>query len=98
MNEPRLDSVRDRFERDARNFDAIYRLERSRFSRWFNTTFRKAIFERYDITFRQVGDVAGKSVLDIGCGSGVYYVDFSRRGARRVLGLHFSRNMLPPER
>ena len=94
MNEPVLNPVRDRFERDARSFDAIYRLERSAFSRWFNTTFRKAVFERYDITFQQVGSVAGKSVLDIGCGSGIYSVDFARRGARRVLGVDFSGNML----
>lgn len=94
MNEPVLDSVRDRFERDARNFDAIYRLERSPISRWFNTTFRKAVFERYDMTFANAGDVTGKSVLDIGCGSGIYSVDFARRGARRVLGVDFSGNML----
>jgi 2-polyprenyl-3-methyl-5-hydroxy-6-metoxy-1,4-benzoquinol methylase len=89
-----LDTVRDRFNRDARDFDAIYRLERSPLARWFNTTFRKAVFERYTITFAQIGDVAGKSVLDIGCGSGVYSVDFARRGARRVLGVDFSANML----
>lgn len=89
-----LDSVRQRFERDARTFDAIYRLERSPWSRWFNKTFRKAVFERYDVTFRESGDVAGKNVLDIGCGSGVYSVDFARRGAAKVLGIDFSENML----
>ena len=94
MNKSHLDTVRERFERDARSFDAIYRLERSPFWRLVNTTLRKAVFERYDITFEQAGDVTGKKILDVGCGSGVYAVDFARRGARRVVGVDFSGNML----
>ena len=82
MNRSYRDTVRRRFERDAQSFDAIYRLERSPFLRWVNTTFRKAVFERYTITFEQAGDVTGKKILDVGCGSGVYSVDFARRGAR----------------
>jgi 2-polyprenyl-3-methyl-5-hydroxy-6-metoxy-1,4-benzoquinol methylase len=94
MSKQHTEIVRNRFERDAVSFDAIYRLERSPFSRWFNKTFRQVIFQRYDVTFANAGDVTGKAVLDIGCGSGVYSVDFARRGARRVLGVDFSANML----
>ena len=94
MNRSHLDTVRERFERDAQSFDAIYRLERSRFWRLVNTTLRKAVFERYDITFDQAGDVTRKKILDVGCGSGVYAVDFARRGARRVIGVDLSSNML----
>jgi 2-polyprenyl-3-methyl-5-hydroxy-6-metoxy-1,4-benzoquinol methylase len=94
IDDSSLDQVRNRFEWDAKNFDAIYRLERSWTSRWFNKMFRKAIFLRYDVTFEKAGDVTGKSVLDIGCGSGIYAVDFARRGARRVLGIDFSANMI----
>jgi ubiquinone/menaquinone biosynthesis C-methylase UbiE len=94
VNGPYREKVRRRFERDAQSFDAIYRLERSPFWRWVNTTLRKAVFERYIITFERAGDVTGKEILDVGCGSGVYAVDFARRGARRVVGVDFSGNML----
>ena len=94
MSKSHLDTVRRRFERDAESFDAIYRLERSPFWRWVNTTFRKAVFERYTITFDRAGDVTGKKILDVGCGSGVYAVDFARRGARHVVGIDLSNNML----
>jgi ubiquinone/menaquinone biosynthesis C-methylase UbiE len=94
MNDPYKRKVQRRFERDAQSFDAIYRLERSPFWRLVNTTLRKAVFERYAITFERAGDVTGKDVLDVGCGSGVYSVDFARRGARRVVGVDFSANML----
>lgn len=88
------EDVKHRFEWDAKNFDAIYRLESSPVSRWFNKTFRKAVFDRYDLAFKHAGDVTGKSVLDIGCGSGIYSADFARRGAKRVVGVDFSANML----
>ena len=94
MSDRYREEVRRRFEREAQSFDAIYRLERSHFWRWVNTTFRKAVFERYTITFEQAGDVTGREVLDVGCGSGIYAVDFARRGASRVVGVDFSANML----
>jgi cyclopropane fatty-acyl-phospholipid synthase-like methyltransferase len=39
-----------------------------------------------------------KSVLDVGCGTGQYAVEFARRGARRVLGIDIAPNMLEVSR
>jgi 2-polyprenyl-3-methyl-5-hydroxy-6-metoxy-1,4-benzoquinol methylase len=89
----KLDEVKHRFEWDAASFAGIYGSD-SLASRWFNRVFRRAIFARYDIAMREAGDVAGKAILDIGCGSGVYSIELARRGARRVLGLDFSEPML----
>lgn len=41
-----------------------------------------------------VGDVTGKSVLDIACGTGFYSRAFKRRGASRVLGFDISGAMI----
>jgi ubiquinone/menaquinone biosynthesis C-methylase UbiE len=89
----KLEEVKHRFEWDAAGFAAIYSSD-SLASRWLNRLFRRAIFARYEIAMRESGDVAGKSILDIGCGSGVYSIELARRGARRVLGLDFSEPML----
>jgi ubiquinone/menaquinone biosynthesis C-methylase UbiE len=40
-----------------------------------------------------LGDLRGRSLIDIGCGPGVYTVEFARRGAT-VVGLDISRKML----
>jgi ubiquinone/menaquinone biosynthesis C-methylase UbiE len=90
----KLEDVRHRFEWDAANFAGIYNEESSVASRLFNRVFRKAIFVRYEVAMAESGDVRGKSILDIGCGSGVYSIEFAKRGARRVVGLDFSAPML----
>jgi 2-polyprenyl-3-methyl-5-hydroxy-6-metoxy-1,4-benzoquinol methylase len=90
----KLEDVRHRFEWDAANFAGIYSEESSPVWRWFNRVFRKAIFVRYEVAMKEAGDVRGKSILDVGCGSGVYAIEFAKRGARRVLGLDFSAPML----
>lgn len=86
-------STREFFDVHAESFDSIY-LNESRLSRWFNLAFRKAIYERFDVAMRESGDVTDKTVLDIGCGSGRYVVEYVKRGARQVVGVDLSSKML----
>jgi len=44
-----------------------------------------------------LGDLCGKSLIDIGCGPGIYSVEFARRGAD-VFGVDISRKMLDKAR
>jgi 2-polyprenyl-3-methyl-5-hydroxy-6-metoxy-1,4-benzoquinol methylase len=88
----KLEEIKQRFEWDAESFSGIY--GESFVSRSFNRIFRRAIFDRYETTMTESGDVRDKSILDIGCGSGVYSVELAKRGAGRVLGLDFSEPML----
>ncbi|MFZ5729070.1 MAG: DUF1698 domain-containing protein, partial [Pseudomonadota bacterium] len=43
-------------------------------------------------------DLAGKSVLDIGCNAGFYSLEMKRRGADRVLGIDFDDRYLDQAR
>jgi 2-polyprenyl-3-methyl-5-hydroxy-6-metoxy-1,4-benzoquinol methylase len=81
------------FDDHAAQFDSIYH-EGQPLRRAFNRTFRKAIYERFAITFEHAEPLAGKTVLDIGCGSGRYAVEFARRGAARVVGVDYAAAML----
>jgi ubiquinone/menaquinone biosynthesis C-methylase UbiE len=43
---------------------------------------------------RKSGDVSGKSICDIGCGSGRFVASLAQRGANRVMGLDVAPEML----
>jgi tRNA (mo5U34)-methyltransferase len=43
-------------------------------------------------------DLAGKSVLDIGCNGGFYSIEMKRRGAERVLGIDYDEDYLAQAR
>ena len=54
--------------------------------------FRYAI-ERYTV-FRLLGDLRGKTVLDLACGDGFYARQFKQAGASAVTGVDVSRGMI----
>jgi ubiquinone/menaquinone biosynthesis C-methylase UbiE len=81
------------FDQHAARFDSIYH-EGQPLQRALNRLLRKAIYERFAITFEKAEPLAGKTVLDIGCGSGRYAVEFSRRGAARIVGVDYAPGML----
>jgi 2-polyprenyl-3-methyl-5-hydroxy-6-metoxy-1,4-benzoquinol methylase len=87
------DSVRELFDSRALRFDSIYGRE-SKVAAWVNWHVRRCIYERFDIALRESGNVRGKRVLDVGCGSGRYMIEYAKRGARKVVGLDFSSQML----
>lgn len=76
----------------ARSFDRLYALPP--LERLINHIFRRAIYQRYELTFQHAGDVHGKRILDAGSGSGRHAVEFARRGAAEVVGVDFASDML----
>jgi 2-polyprenyl-3-methyl-5-hydroxy-6-metoxy-1,4-benzoquinol methylase len=83
------------FDEYAASFDAIYGGETSFLSRLLiNPVFRKSMRLRYEKTLAGCQPVAGKSVLDIGCGPGHYGVMLAKRGAGRVVGIDFAPTMI----
>ncbi|MFC1631613.1 class I SAM-dependent methyltransferase [Candidatus Omnitrophota bacterium] len=86
--------VRKYFQQIADDYDSIYSERKDILRRFVDFVFRRSIRQRFAATFKECVDLSGKSVLDIGCGSGRYSIEFAKRGAQQVLGIDFSENML----
>lgn len=86
-------SVKRYFDQAADEFDAIYH-GKGQFCQWIDRHFRWDMYERHRLTFEKCGDVKGKAVLDVGCGSGRYSIEFAKRGAANVVGIDFAPNMV----
>jgi 2-polyprenyl-3-methyl-5-hydroxy-6-metoxy-1,4-benzoquinol methylase len=82
------------FHEFADRFDTIYDGKRNRFMRWVDQRFRSDMFGRYARTFAHLGDLKGRTVLDVGCGSGPYALEALRRGASKVTALDAAPRML----
>jgi len=82
------------FDRFADRFDTIYDYQRGPFMRWFDQQFRSDMVVRFDRTFSSFGDITGKTVLDIGCGSGPYITEALRRKVSFVTGVDPAPEML----
>lgn len=78
------------FDRYAAEFDAIYSGERNSLTRLIDHLFRKSMRLRFERTLRDCSPIQGRTVIDIGCGSGRYSVALALMGARRVCGVDFS--------
>ena len=88
--------VQDYFEQCAERFDSFYREEekRSAFQQLAHVVFRKpGLKRRFQATIDALGDVNGKKILDVGCGSGLYAIYLAKAGAD-VTGIDFSSNMI----
>jgi cyclopropane fatty-acyl-phospholipid synthase-like methyltransferase len=77
----------DYFHRRIEDFDSIYQTDRSGIMAWLDKTLRASVRERFRLAFDLLGDLSGKSVLDVGCGSGRYMFEAVRRGAVDVVGI-----------
>jgi 2-polyprenyl-3-methyl-5-hydroxy-6-metoxy-1,4-benzoquinol methylase len=78
------------FHAYAGDFNAIYGSRNGFVNNLINRTLRKSMRLRYVKTLEGCMPVAGRSVLDVGCGPGHYAISLGRKGATRVTGVHFA--------
>jgi SAM-dependent methyltransferase len=85
--------IAEYWDRIASDFDTIYSGRKSRIARTLDHWLRRDMYQRFDWVMRKAGDLRGKSVCDVGCGSGRFVVPLAKMGGA-VTGLDFAPNML----
>ena len=86
--------VRDHFHIDAERFDSIYQKEKSGFNKFVDDYWRGVVQKRLVVNVEKLLPLTGKSVLDVGCGSGRFCFEYAKKGASRVLGVDFAPGMI----
>jgi SAM-dependent methyltransferase len=77
----------DYFHRRIQDFDDIYQSDKKGLLAFLNKTIRASVTIRFNLAFDVLGDLSGKSVLDIGCGSGRYMFRAFQNNADYVVGI-----------
>jgi len=90
----RMLSQREFWNKEAYEFDAIYSRKKSKFFVFLDSLFRWAMYERFRYTMEQSEPIPKKTFLDVGCGSGLYSLEFARRRAIHVTGIDVSDRMI----
>ena len=85
--------VSNYFDKIADRFDTIYRSDKSLGKKLVDGLFRSVVHRRFDYTIALLGEIRGKSVLDVGCGSARYGIELALQGAN-VVGLDFAPGMV----
>lgn len=89
-----IDRTSQFFDAYAADFDSIYGNDNRALEKIVNRLFRRSMLVRYEKTLAGCQPIAGRSVIDIGCGPGHYSIALARAGAGNVLGLDFAEGML----
>jgi 2-polyprenyl-3-methyl-5-hydroxy-6-metoxy-1,4-benzoquinol methylase len=78
----------------AQDFDSIYTGKKSPIGRALDRWLRADMFGRFDWVMEASGDLRGKTVCDIGCGSGRFVTALAQKGAKHVTGVDVAPEMI----
>jgi len=88
------EKVRDHFDDDASRFDAIYNEKKGPVARFIDNYWRGVVQKRLELNVERLRPLAGKKILDVGCGSGRFCIAFALGGAAKVVGIDFAKAMI----
>lgn len=82
------------WDKEVQTFDSIYTHGKSGFSNWLDKKFRWDMYARFKYTIENSKPIEGKTILDVGCGTGIYSIEFAKQGASLVTGIDIAENMI----
>jgi 2-polyprenyl-3-methyl-5-hydroxy-6-metoxy-1,4-benzoquinol methylase len=88
------EKVRHHFDDDAERFDSIYKTKKSFIARFIDDYWRGVVQKRLEINVEKLQPLAGKKILDVGCGSGRFCIEFAKGGAAKIVGVDFAAAMI----
>lgn len=94
MSDSNTNKVLAYWDRTASSFDAIYTGRKPGWARFLDKSLRRDMYQRFDWVMKNSGNLNGKSVCDLGCGTGRYVIAYAQSGAQRALGIDGAPNMV----
>lgn len=85
---------RNYWNREADVFQRIYTHQKSAFSNFLDSVFRKDMYDRFVFTIENCKPIEGRTFLDVGCGNGLYSRELAKKGAERVVGIDIADTMI----
>jgi ubiquinone/menaquinone biosynthesis C-methylase UbiE len=86
--------VRDHFDDDAVRFDAIYDQKKGIVAAFIDNFWRGVVQKRLELNIEKLKPFEGKTVLDVGCGSGRFCLEYAKNNAKHVVGVDFAQAMI----
>lgn len=88
------EKVQEHFNKVVEEFDQFY-IDEKPFLRGFaDKWLRGSMHKRWERTMQLSSDIQGKSVLDVGCGTGRYSITLAGKGAGSVIGIDVAPKMI----
>lgn len=86
--------VKNYFNKKAQEFDDIYSGQKNVIGRFFDKKLRWDMEKRFERALEECGEVAGKTIIDIGCGSGRFMKALQEKKPKLILGVDFAPQMI----